>query len=196
MWHRDRFGSVPPGVYVRPASIVFLSYLQAMTDASGPLRVVPGSHREARTLSDDELHAPLPGGVLVRAAPGDVVAVHHNLLHSGTCNTSDRGRRFFGFIYNLSVLRQEDNFAGPNCRVLIDSARRSNDRRLLRLLGEDPLIFPRQNSGFTAEHERDWKRWRDEDAEFADNAADAAVKSHRVRCLLALPEQRVDTLAP
>ncbi|MGH3903593.1 MAG: phytanoyl-CoA dioxygenase family protein [Pseudonocardiaceae bacterium] len=187
MWHRDRSGSVPPGVYVRPASIVFLSYLQQMTDAVGPLRVVPGSHRQSRLLSDDELHVPLSAEILVRAEAGDVVATHHNLLHSGTRNTSDRERRFFGFIYNLSILRQEDNFAGSNCRAFVESAKRTNDRRLMRLLGEDPLIFPRQNSGFTDDAERDWKRWHEEDAEFAHEAADAATRSHWVRAALAAP---------
>lgn len=187
MWHRDRLGSVPPGVYVRPASIVFLSYLQQMTDTVGPLRVVPGSHRQARLLSDDELYAPLPDEVLVRAEAGDVVATHHKLLHSGTRNTSHCDRRFFGFIYNLSALRQEDNFAGPNCRALVESAKRTNDRRLLRLLGEDPLIFPRQNSGFTNDHERDWKRWHDEDAEFAREAAESAARSYRARSALCVP---------
>lgn len=188
MWHRDRFGSVPPGGYVRPASIVFLSYLQQMNDAVGPLRVVPGSHRQARLLSDDELYAPLPDEILVRDEEGDVVAIHHNLLHSGTRNTSDRDRRFFGFIYNLSTMRQEDNFAGPNCRALINSAKRTNDRRLLRLLGEDPLIFPRQNSGFTNDHEHDWQRWHEEDTEFAHETADAAARSHRARSVLAIPQ--------
>jgi ectoine hydroxylase-related dioxygenase (phytanoyl-CoA dioxygenase family) len=124
----------------QPAS--FLSYLQDMTQAVGPLRVVPGSHRRARLLSAQEVHARLPDEVLVRAKAGDTVAIHHNLLHSGTRNTSEQDRRFFGFIYNLSTIQQEDNFAGPNCRALAESARRSNDRRLLRLLGHDPLIFP------------------------------------------------------
>ena len=192
MWHRDRFGSVPSGAYVRPASIVFLSYLQPMTDAAGPLRVVPGSHREARLLSGGELRAPLPDEVLIRAEPGDVVAIHHNLLHSGTRNTSDHDRRFLGFIYNLSTLRAEDNFAGPNCRALADSARRASDRRLLRLLGEDPLIFPRQNSGFTTGHESDWQRWHNEDTAFAKEAAAIAATSHRVRSLLGLPQRRTE----
>ncbi|MGH3912742.1 MAG: phytanoyl-CoA dioxygenase family protein [Pseudonocardiaceae bacterium] len=188
MWHRDRFGSVPLGGYVRPASIVFLCYLQQMTDTVGPLRVIPASHRRSRLLSDGELHTPLPDEVLMRAEPGDVVAIHHNLLHSGTHNTSDRDRRFFGFIYNLSTFRQEDNFAGPNCRALLESAERTNDRRLLRLLGEDPLIFPRQNSGFTSDHQHDWQRWHNEDAEFAREAADVATSSHRARSVLAIPQ--------
>jgi hypothetical protein len=44
MWHRDRFGSIPPAEYVKPASIVFIAYLQDMTPRMGQLRVIPGSH--------------------------------------------------------------------------------------------------------------------------------------------------------
>jgi Phytanoyl-CoA dioxygenase (PhyH) len=185
MWHRDRFGSVPPDVYVRPASIVFLSYLQPMTDDAGPLRIVPRSHRQARLLNVDELHTALADETLIRTDPGDVVAIHHNLLHAGTRNTSDRDRRFFGFIFQLSTLRPEDNFAGPTCRAMAESARLCHDRRLMRLLGEDPLIFPRQNSGFTASHEGDWKRWSEEDAVYAQEAALAADTTERVRSALA-----------
>jgi ectoine hydroxylase-related dioxygenase (phytanoyl-CoA dioxygenase family) len=187
MWHRDRFGFVPPGAYVRPASVVFLAYLQPMTDDAGPLRVIPGSHRDPRLLTPDDLYAPLPDEQLIHTEPGDAVAIHHNLLHAGTRNTSQADRRFLGFILNLSVLRAEDNFAGPNCRALASSARRDKDRRLLRLLGEDPLIFPRQNSGFTRGDEADWQRWRDEDAEHAGEAAVTAATASTVRSELALP---------
>jgi len=189
MWHRDRVGSIPPATYVRPASIVFLAYLQQMTDAVGPLRVLPASHRQPRMLSTEEVHARLPEEVLVRAQPGDVVAIHHNLLDSGTRNTSDHDRQFFGFIYNLSTLRQEDNFLGPNCRALVLCAETANDRRLLRLLGADPLIFPRQNSGFTNAHESDWQHWREEDTEFARQASDPAEMVQRVRTMLSLPHE-------
>jgi hypothetical protein len=163
-----------------------------MTEAAGPLRVVPGSHRQARLLTSEEICARLPDEALIRANAGDAVALHHNLLHSGTRNTSGRDRRFFGFIYNLSTIRQEDNFTGPNCQALAESARRSNDRRLLRLLGQDPMIFPRQNSGFTDEQHLDWQRWHNEDTQFAAQANDAAATSHRVRTALATPQQRTN----
>lgn len=45
MWHRDRFGSVPPTGYVKPASVVFIAYLQDMTpemgQTPGPPRLAP-----------------------------------------------------------------------------------------------------------------------------------------------------------
>ena len=164
MWHRDRSGFLPPPEYLRPHSVVFMAYMQEMTDDVGPLRVIPGSHRYPRTLSSDDLHRAASGERLLPTRPGDMVAIHHNLLHAGGHNVSARERRFLGFIYNQSMLRQEDNFSGPNCQALIATARRTRDRRLLRLLGVDPLIFPRQNSGFTEPAEAAWQQWLTEDA--------------------------------
>jgi Phytanoyl-CoA dioxygenase (PhyH) len=186
MWHRDRFGSVPPDIYIRPASVVFLSYLQTMTDDVGPLRVVPRSHRQSRLIDDDARGTSCSDEVLVHTSPGDVVAIHHNLLHSGTHNTSTGDRQFFGFIYNLSALRQEDNFAGPNCLALLASAEKTCDRRLARLLGNDALIFPRQNSGFTRPYAKQWERWKNEDRVYAAAASEESETAQRVRHLLAL----------
>ena len=169
MWHRDRFGAVPPNLYLRPSSIVFLSYLQPMTDDVGPLRVIPRSHRADRLIPDAELYEPIADEVFIHAEPGDVIAVHQNLLHSGTHNTATIDRRFFGFIYNLTCYRQEDNFAGPNCAALLDFAKKTNDRRLARLLGHDPLIFPRQNSGFTSPPETQWAQWIHDDEAYAES---------------------------
>lgn len=186
MWHRDRFGSVPPNVYARPVGVAFLVYLQAMTDEVGPLRVIPGSHREDRLIADEALYEPSVDELLVRTEPGDVVAIHHNLLHSGTRNCSSIDRRFFGFNYNLSTLRQEDNFAGPNCSSLRTSAEKTHDRRLARLLGNDTMIFLRQNSGFTKAHPEQWAEWAREDEEYAAEAKTAGDRVNRVRRELAL----------
>ena len=57
----------------------------------------------------------------------------------------------------------------------------------MRLLGDDPLIVPRQNSGFTNDDVADWKRWHDEDATYSAGAADADAVSRRARSDLALP---------
>ncbi|MGH3871617.1 MAG: phytanoyl-CoA dioxygenase family protein [Pseudonocardiaceae bacterium] len=112
-WHRDRFGFIPPGEYVKPASIVFIGYLQDMTPEMGQLRVIPGSHRRPDQLPASGLHSDAEGERRLELEAGDIVALHHNILHSGGMNTSDRERRFFGFIYNVSMLRQEDDFDGP-----------------------------------------------------------------------------------
>jgi hypothetical protein len=180
-WHRDRFGFFPTGAYTRPLSIIVLIYLQAMTDDVGPLRVVPGSHIEPVVLSEAQREVPHPHEVLVRTAPGDAVMVHHNLLHSGTRNTSAHERRFVGLVYNISGLIHQDTFAGPNCQALIATARRTNDRRMLRLLGQDPLIIPRQNSGFRQPSEQSWRTWHQEDQAYAAQAATERATVDRVR---------------
>ncbi|WP_194838258.1 phytanoyl-CoA dioxygenase family protein [Nocardia sp. XZ_19_369] len=187
MWHRDRYGSVPSHAYTRPPSIVFLTYLQTMTNDVGPLRVVPGSHRTPRLIATDQLHSRHDDETLIPAEAGDTVAIHNNLLHSGTNNTSNQNRQFLGFIYNTSTMRQEDNFAGPNCRALVQSAQTCNDRRLQRLLGEDPMIFPRQNSGFTTEPHHDWQRWNAEDNTYAAEAAQYSTLTLTTRANLAVP---------
>lgn len=177
-WHRDRFASVQEhGLYSRPLSMVFISYMQRLTDDVGPLRVIPGSHIDGTTLADAQLSKPHPLEQLVSLDVGDVVAIHHNVLHSGTTNVSDRERRFLGWIYNRSYLVQEDNFSGPNCRLLVERAHRQRDRRLLRLLGHDELAFARQIRGFTRSTEEDWRRWRDEDERYArgDGASVAGI---------------------
>jgi len=102
--------------------------------------------------------------------------VHYLFFMALTKNASNTNRMFFGFIYNLSSLRQEDNFVGPNCSALLSSAQKTNDRRLARLLGHDALIFPRQNSGFTPPAEEAWAIWREEDeAHAADAEAEAST---------------------
>jgi len=90
MWHRDRFGSVPPDEYVKPASIVFIGYLQDMTIEMGQLRVIPGSHRRPDRLPASSIRLDVENQRRLELGAGDVVALHHNLLHSGGVNTSDR----------------------------------------------------------------------------------------------------------
>lgn len=164
-WHRDRYGHLPNGAYLAPAAIVCFAYLQPMTKDYGPLRVVPGSHVEPLTVEDRQ--AARADEVLVHTAVGDVVLIHHMVLHSGTACTAGDPRSFFGWIYSRSAFRQQDSFDGPVCAALRRAAEARRDRRMLRLLGADPLVFPRQNSGFVRRPEVDWTEWLREDEEFA-----------------------------
>jgi len=47
-WHRDRlFGQLPAdGLYVRPHALVMMAYLEDLEEERGPLRVIPGSHKQ------------------------------------------------------------------------------------------------------------------------------------------------------
>jgi len=187
MWHRDRFGYLPPDAYVRPLALQVLAYLQPLTTDIGPLRVLPGSHRHPRMLDDHQRYERIPGETLIHAQPGDAVVLHHNLLHSGTHNTSPHQRQFLGISYSNSAHRHEDNFDGPNCRALRDTARRCHDRRLQRLLGDDPFLSTRHNSGFTADPDRDWAQWQNEDRQHAAMRTDEQATVATARAQLSIP---------
>jgi ectoine hydroxylase-related dioxygenase (phytanoyl-CoA dioxygenase family) len=163
-WHRDRWAQVPRGAdYTRPLAINAISYLQDLTEAFGPLRVVPGSHRKPITVPPEARTAPRPDEMVVNMKAGDVVVIHNALLHSGTPNTSGELRFFFSIFYNLTWLKHTDIHSGPNVQHIVRQARARNDRRILRLFGEDDLLERRANSGFMEDDETLWERWIEED---------------------------------
>jgi hypothetical protein len=51
----------------------------------------------------------------------------------------------------------------------------------MRLLGDDPLIFPRQNSGFTRDEQLDWAGWLADDREFAAERKEESNTARRLR---------------
>jgi ectoine hydroxylase-related dioxygenase (phytanoyl-CoA dioxygenase family) len=95
---------------------------------------------------------------------GDAILFHDGMLHSGTANVSGQDRCFFGVTFNMTWMRQEDNFAGPNCQRLIQEAEDTQDYRLLRLLGVDRKQHRRLNSGLVLPSKGAWARWAEEDS--------------------------------
>jgi len=88
-WHRD---FAFPGTY--PLSINTILYLDPMTAARGPTRVLPGSHRGwTQPPSDDARHEPIDGEVAVLAKPGDAAFINSSIWHSGGINRTDGLRR-------------------------------------------------------------------------------------------------------
>lgn len=170
-WHRDRFGSFPVGLYTRPLALIYFVYLQDMNEETGPLRVIPGSHRQPIEITPADLTHPQHDEVLVASMSGDVIVIHNNLLHSGTHSVADVERQFLGLSYALSCLgSRHDSFDGPNCRALLATACRMHDRRLMRLLGRDEQIDARQNTGCTMPPPADWEQWCTEDDAYAKEA--------------------------
>ena len=77
-FHRDMFAEFPQeGIYHRPLLFNALSYLQDLDDEIGPLRIIPGSHMKAMSLTPKERKQPHPDEVIVYPKAGDV-AVFHN----------------------------------------------------------------------------------------------------------------------
>lgn len=165
-WHRDRYSGVPRGgEFQRPLAVNAIAYLQDLTDEFGPLRVIPRSHRTPIALTPEERGKQHPQEKVIHMKAGDAVLVHNGLLHSGTANRSGKTRYFFSIYYNLCWLRHTDNHKGPNTQSILRAARARNDRRVMRLLGEDELLEKRCNSGFVRPEEETWPVWIQEDRE-------------------------------
>jgi ectoine hydroxylase-related dioxygenase (phytanoyl-CoA dioxygenase family) len=164
-WHRDQWSGLPRGSeFQRPLAANAITYLQDLDDLSGPLRVIPGSHRKPITLTKEEQKRPHPDERLVYMKAGDVVITHNALIHSGTPNRSGKPRYFFSGYYNLTWLRTTDDHSGPNVARIIAEARQRNDHRMLRLFGVDDHRHKRGNSGFLTPEEDSWAEWLAEDA--------------------------------
>lgn len=164
-WHRDRYAWVPQTRdYLRPWCINTITYLQDLTAATGPLCVIAGSHREPIVFSADERERPHPRQTLLEPRAGDVVVTHGQLAHAGSPNISGGPRYFLSASLNLCWLRHRDTLAGPRVSALVADARRRRDRRMLRLLGQDELLWERSNPYFETDDDTTrWQRWQAED---------------------------------
>ena len=166
-FHRDMFAEFPQeGVYHRPLLFNALSYLQDLDDENGPLRILPGTHMKAMSLKPEERTQPHRDEVILYPQAGDIAVFHNAMLHSGTANYSDDHRYLFFLTMNHSWLKHRANYTGPVSESVKARARHTGNRRLLRLLGEDPLFVPRANSGFNEPDEEMWRKWIGEDAEY------------------------------
>ena len=172
-WHRDRWAHLPQeGIYTSPLASNAISYLQDLTDDSGPLRVIVGSHCRAVTIEEGEARSqPHSEESLIYMKAGDVIVTHNGLIHSGTPNTSGQLRYLFSIYYNSSWLKHTDNHSGPLTQHLLVEARKRKNYRQMRLLGEDPQMPGRCNSGFLVPDQQRWQQWIESDRQalVADN---------------------------
>lgn len=177
-WHRDIWSYKPTHEeYVPPLACNAITYLQDLTEEYGPLRVLPGSHRSPIAIKSEDSNRPHPDEIIVPAEAGDVVFTHSALYHSGTPNFSGKSRFFFSLYYNKSWLKCRDNHNGPAVRSIVDQAKANGDRRLMRLFGEDPLLFARANSGFARDDELMWDEWIAEDRHVLINETPIGIEN-------------------
>ena len=80
-------------------------HLDDSTEANGPLRVIPGSHRLGRIASHDvAAHRRLLGEVACIAPRRSLVAMRPLLLHASSKSTSDAPRRVLHYVFGPSEL--------------------------------------------------------------------------------------------
>jgi ectoine hydroxylase-related dioxygenase (phytanoyl-CoA dioxygenase family) len=140
-----------------------LGYLQDLNDENGPLRIIPGSHMKAMEIVPADRHKHHKDELVLYPKAGDVAVFHCSMLHTGSYNFSDEYRYLYFMTLNHSWLKHRENFDGPVCQNIIKNARKNNDKRLLRLLGEDALFVQRANCGFQEPDEVTWLKWIEND---------------------------------
>ena len=159
-WHRDRYSGVPyAGVYTRPTAVNVIVYGQELTDEAGPFRVIPGSHKTASLMPQEQRTKPHPDERVFNLNAGDAALIHNSTIHSGTANVSGKTRLFFSIFYNHTCMRHTDSHAGPTTQRLLREAKAKNDHRTMRLLGVDEQREARVNSGFMTPDEDRWAEW-------------------------------------
>jgi ectoine hydroxylase-related dioxygenase (phytanoyl-CoA dioxygenase family) len=143
-WHRDRYAEIPEGTdYIIPNGVNAIVYLQDLTAASGPLRVIPARTDSRFTCRRRNAVCRTRMSCCSTRGRGDVVFTHGSIVHSGTPNTSGGPRYFLSAFYNRCWMRHRDNHSGPRVEALIEDARARGDLRLLRLLGIDAKRWDR-----------------------------------------------------
>ena len=179
-WHRDAFSLTEqwmnypiayerePRPYTPPMACNCLTYLQAMTVDSGPLRVIPGSHLDYTDIAKAAHHDPHPKERLISLEAGDMVYTHCELLHSGTLNTWGEIRYFISVYFSRIGLPHRDSFETPAIEQIVADAREHNDRRVLRLFGI--------NEGFHQRQQAAWQTMIDDDRRVLERFPAAAIE--------------------
>ncbi len=127
-------------------------YLLDMVAASGPLLVIPGSHRRGREPSAAEVAQRLPGEVPLLVPAGSAVAFHGRLWHTASANSRDEARRaLFAYFGHDWISRMDDYYRDPLPAAIRDSP----DPRMRRMFGLDggSLVH---GSTYTRDNE-DWQ---------------------------------------
>ncbi|RVG71060.1 hypothetical protein CN223_30500 [Sinorhizobium meliloti] len=159
-WHRDPYARLPRGTaYYYPNSVHLLVYLQDMDTNTGPLRVLPGSHRRPRCISEETRHLPQGGERLIAVNSGDGVLIHNQLLHSRSPNRSTDPRLLFSAIYTLSCMKSTIDYYHPTVAALLQELTSIGDSRLMRLMGLDDSFDQKYNCGFLSPEKELWKLW-------------------------------------
>jgi ectoine hydroxylase-related dioxygenase (phytanoyl-CoA dioxygenase family) len=139
IWHPDyrpHTDPVPP-LPSAPPVITVLIYLDALNAETGPLFVLPGSHRrpEQPAAPDGEQ----PGQIALKIEPGQIVMMNAALWHRGGPNYSaDKVRRLVTLqlsgIY-MTTFNFEPSLPSPAFQRLLEQAKARQDEPLLELLG-------------------------------------------------------------
>jgi ectoine hydroxylase-related dioxygenase (phytanoyl-CoA dioxygenase family) len=124
-WRRD---FTFPGDRVLAVNTIL--YLDEMTEARGPTRVVPGTHRGTQAPPTEQVNEPLPGEVACYGAAGDACFMNAALWHTGGKNKTDGLRRGIFLYYGYWWLKRYNEEIELPWQALQDAS-----EQRLKLLG-------------------------------------------------------------
>jgi hypothetical protein len=139
IWHTDYRPHVspPPRLGAFPAVLTALIYLDPADEQTGPLYVVPGTHRAPR--QPPATMDPLAGQAELVIAPGQVIVMNAALWHRGGANTSPGRTRRLITVQLSTIFMATHSFTDtpPSAAYtrLANQARSTADEPLLELLG-------------------------------------------------------------
>ncbi|TDF94835.1 phytanoyl-CoA dioxygenase family protein [Paenibacillus piri] len=138
IWHQHlRYIPKPkPPWLLRPHCLDVLVYLDDVTDANGPLCVVPGSHERIQEEPPVEYYGDLPGQLVLRPSAGSAVMLHANLWHRARPTTeAGTKRRLLIISYYPTWLKRGYYGVQPE-NGLTKPLEQSGDEETLELLGK------------------------------------------------------------
>jgi ectoine hydroxylase-related dioxygenase (phytanoyl-CoA dioxygenase family) len=136
-WHiHQRVVPTPrPAFFTMPHVLDALIYLDDVTEASGPLCFVPGSHHWQDREFPGGPHDPIPGEVHLTFPAGTVVVIHGNLWHRGLAPSPESGIRRLLILPYTHVWSQHPSFGERPKHGLMTPLFESNDPETRELLG-------------------------------------------------------------
>lgn len=134
-WHQHlRVITDPkPPWFAVPHAMDCLIYLDELTDETGTLAIIPGSHRRD-TEPPGQHYDSLPDEVQLRVSAGSVVFIHANLWHRALPTLSGK-RRMMILSYTPTWLRESPHGGPPPPGGLTGKLIAEGDTELLELLG-------------------------------------------------------------
>ncbi len=136
-WHSHQALVIPdpaPPLAAFPHSLDVLVYLDDLTEANGPVSIVPGSHKLTEEIPADD-HADKPDELRLLLKAGDGIFIHNNLWHRGLPSRPDGTiRRLLAFSYFPAWIKNV-NDGRPPADGLSQTMQHTTDRELRELLG-------------------------------------------------------------
>lgn len=145
-WHSDQFSYVIPKplFFTEPHIFTFAIYLDSANENTGPLYLVPGTHRLDEQPSEKEYFQDIENQVSLILDGGEIVLFHSALWHRGGENKSTQKRRVillhFAPIF-CKIAEYENMIPSAECRTFIDELRQKEDEAFLELLGMPRLGY-------------------------------------------------------